>query len=76
MTASANEPRVGPSTSEILAQERSKIVKMLNDLADLKFFAIGTQRKRLGNIEQVLRLALLENQLELRRAQSVVEAPR
>ncbi len=49
---------------------------MLNDLADLKFFAIETQRKRLENIEQILRLALLENQLELRRAQSVVEAPR
>lgn len=59
-----------PVTSEILAQERAKIVELLNDLAELKFFAIGAQRKRLGNIEQILRLALFENKLELRRAQS------
>jgi hypothetical protein len=51
--------------SEILGAERSKILGMLNDLADLKFFASGAQRRRLDEIEQALRLALLENHLEL-----------
>ena len=64
--ASDNEPTVKGMSGDILAQERAKIVTMLNDLADLKFFSKGTQRKRLQDMEQILRLALLENGLELR----------
>ena len=51
--------------AEILAAERAKIVRMLTDLADLKFIAIGAQRTRLLAIERALRLALLETELEL-----------
>jgi hypothetical protein len=52
--------------TEILAAERAKIIGMLNDLADLKFFARDAQRQRLEEIEQSLRVALLENYVELR----------
>jgi hypothetical protein len=51
---------------EILAAERSKIIGILNDLANLKLFAGGAQRRRLEEIEQALRVALLENDLEAR----------
>jgi hypothetical protein len=52
---------------EILVAERWKMIKMLNDLADLKFVARGDQLARLGKIEQALRLALVETEIELRR---------
>jgi hypothetical protein len=64
----ASRRPLGLSTGEILAAERSKIIGMLNDLADLKFFAGGAQRRRLEEIEQVLRVALLENDLEARQS--------
>jgi hypothetical protein len=51
--------------SAMLAEERRKIIKMLTDVADLKFFSRGTQRRRLEDIEQTLRFALLQNELEL-----------
>jgi hypothetical protein len=51
--------------SAILAEERRKIIKMLTDVADLKFFSRGTQRRRLEDLEQTLRFALLHNVLEL-----------
>jgi hypothetical protein len=53
------------SESAILAEERRKLIKMLTNLADLKFFSRGTQRRRLEDIEQTLRFALLQNELEL-----------
>ena len=53
----------------ILTEERRKIIKMLTDVADLKFFSRGTQRRRLDDIEQTLRFALLQNELELEHRQ-------
>ena len=70
--ASKHQPFGRPGLSEILAQERSKIVMMLNDLEDLKFFSTGAQRKRLEDLQQTLRLALLENQLEPRHGKAPV----
>ena len=64
----ASRRPVSLSNGDILAAERSKIIGMLNDLADLKFFSTGAQRRRLEEIEQALRVALLENDLETGRA--------
>jgi hypothetical protein len=64
----ASRRPLGLSTGEILAAERSKIIGMLNDLADLKLFAGGAQRRRLEEIEQALRVALLENDWEDRQS--------
>lgn len=66
--ASQDEHVVAPRVRDILTMERDKIVKMLHDVANLKTISIGQQRSRIQDIEQTLQLALLEVQLELRRA--------
>lgn len=46
------------SIARMLAQERAKIQKALEELALLKPELSGAQRKRLEEIEETLRLAL------------------
>jgi hypothetical protein len=65
--AHQEEHVLAPFVRDMLEEERSKILKMLSDLANLKAVSTGQQqRSRLEDIEQALQLALLEVQLELR----------
>ena len=57
-----------PRVRDMLTEERDKILIMLHDVANLKSVSTGQQRSRLEDIHQTLQLALLEVQLELRRA--------